>query len=105
MDSTATIIVSRTSERDIKVRELLVAVGAMSTQPLRFGKLLKFEVAPGIHEVMVSNRLYTKRMTVDVKEGETVKLVGGNVGSGCLFKPFMVITGMGAYKVFLEPEA
>ena len=97
----ATIVVSRTSERDIKMRDLYVSVDGGPERTILFGDFTAFEVEPGEHTVKVDNRLYAKELSVTLGESEEVRFLGSNVWAGGIFAWALVIL-TGAYKVTLE---
>lgn len=96
----AKLTVARTSERDIKMRDLYVRVDGEERNIL-FGRSTTYELAPGEHQLEVTNTLYTKTETVELREGEEARFLAANVWAGGIFAWIVVIL-TGAYKVTLE---
>lgn len=97
----ATLTVSRTSEKDIKMRDLYVSVDEGPERTLLFDRATTFELPAGEHRLEITNRLYSKDATVSLGEGEEVRFLAANVWAGGIFAwVFVVLTG--AYKVTLE---
>lgn len=95
------ILVSRNSPRDIKVRGLEVYIDDIFAANLQFGRAVKVDVAPGEHEVRVTNTLYSAKISLSVADGEARELRAGNTLTG-LFAPMFLAVGIGPYRVFLE---
>jgi len=95
------MVVRRDSPKDIKMRGLEVYVDGEFAVDLQYGKEQEFTLPEGEHEVKVTNSLYTKRMTVDLRSNEKVELQTGNVATG-LSGLMLVTFGIGPYKVFLK---
>ncbi len=83
------------------MRELIVAIDDLPEQIVMFGDSASFDVPAGEHQARVTNRLFTKRMTLYTEPDETVFLQGANVGGGC-FAATLIMGGTGAYRVSLE---
>lgn len=96
----ATVTVSRTSGRDIKMRDLYVTVDGEQRNVL-FGRATTFEVTSGEHRLEITNTLYTKGETLVLAEGEEARFLAANVWAGGVFTWAVVIL-TGAYKVTLE---
>jgi hypothetical protein len=98
---TGHLIISRTSDRDIKIRALDVFVDDDFLVDLAYGKSAEVELEPGPHTVKVTNRLYTRRLDVDLAVGERVTVSVANI-AGPLGALMTMAMGMGVYKVFVE---
>ena len=97
----ATLVVRRDADRDIKMRGLEVFVDGELVSDLHFGQEKQMTLPEGEHEVKVTNSLYSKKLTVDLRPNETVELQAGNIATG-LGAMMMVTLGIGPYKVFLK---
>jgi hypothetical protein len=97
----ATLIVSRTSEDDIKIRGIEILVDGEFVGDLRFGDSLQIEIPPGHHKIKATNRLKSKTLEFGVIPGETIRFeaVGIMLGGA-----WWVIHMMGtvAYRVTLK---
>jgi hypothetical protein len=97
----ATLIVSRTSERDLKIRGIEVILDGTHLADLTFGKFVEKEIEPGPHMLKVTNLLRSKAIEFEAKPGETIQFetVGVVLGG-----PWVILTMMGTvpYKVSLE---
>jgi hypothetical protein len=94
------LVIQRTSPQDIKIRDLYVRLQGHPEETIQFGESLEYELPPGDYEVLTTNRLYTRRLTVAVAYAGTTTVVAGNVPGGCLAALF--VFGAGAYRVLLE---
>lgn len=99
----ARIAVHRTSEHDIKIRDLYVSIDDQPEENLPFGKSIEVPLNPGPHIVTVTNRLYTEKSSFEVAEGQSVSFIAANRASGCGAILFMVV-GMGPYRVELKRQ-
>ncbi len=99
----AHVIITRDSERDIKMRGLEVFVDDTFLADLAFGDSCSHDVTPGEITVKVTNRLYTKRLTITLAAGETYHVQAGNY-FGSVGGIMMAVFGFGPYKVFVGPE-
>lgn len=100
MESSATLVLERNDDADIKMRGLEVFIDDEFVVNLNYGKRFETSVPEGDHEVRVTNSLYTERLTVHAHAGEEIVLQTGNLmpkGAGFLFA-----LGMGPYRCFLR---
>ncbi len=95
------LIVNRTSDRDIKARDLIVRVDELPQETLKFQQSMELPLSPGEHCIKITNNLFSKSATFSIAAGETVTFTAGNVPGGCLGA--LVVT-IGAYTVLLERE-
>jgi hypothetical protein len=93
------VVVNRTSDRDIKARDLIVRVDEDKEDNLKYQQSMEVDLDPGEHTVHVTNNLIKKSATFTIKGGETVTFQAGNVAGGCI-GPFVVLIGI--YSVMLE---
>lgn len=77
--ASATLVVRRDADDDIKMRNLEVHVDGKWRADVAFGAAFETDIEPGEHEVMVTNRLKKEKMTFVAREGETVVFQGTNV--------------------------
>jgi len=98
-----TITVSRTSERDVKQRQIIVEVDGERVAELMFGKTVTRRVLPGRHSVRVDNTWNRKTIEFDLASGEHAKFQTlSRVGR---FTWFLVsVLGAGPMYVSLERE-
>ena len=99
----AKVTLIRTSERDIKMRDLYVTLDEEPERTVLYGRATTFEVAPGEHRLKITNRLYSKTETFTLAEGEEVRFRGANVWMGGPFA-WMLVALTSAYKVTLERD-
>jgi hypothetical protein len=97
------VVVRRTSDHDIKERELYVSVDGGPNHILRFGDAARIEVAPGRHRLRVHNTLYRKFAEFDVSPGQEVRFRATNApGKGYQF--MAVFFGFALMNTELERE-
>jgi hypothetical protein len=97
------LIVDRTDQDDIGMRDLYVLVDDMEERTVLHGKSLVYDLEPGDHRIKITNRLFTKAEEFTVREGQSIRYATANVAAGGgLFAPLMMISGTGAYKVRLK---
>jgi len=83
------------------MRDLLVRVDDQQEHNLQFGRSVEIEVKAGIHEITATNRLFSAKETVTLKEDESATYMATNQAGGC-FAALMLVSGSGAYKAKLE---
>lgn len=98
---TATILVGRLSNRDIKMRELMIYVDHELIGNIRFGQSAKIPLTPGSHILKASNGVRSQSMTIEVGGGQEQAFIVGNAPSGC-FIAVLAVAGAGPPTVFLE---
>ncbi len=96
----AKLIVSRTMPKDIKIRGLFILLDGKEVANISYGKTFEMGLATGKHTLKVTNNLYSKVETLDVKEGETYRFEAGNLLSG-LWAVIIGWSGLAPYKVVL----
>jgi hypothetical protein len=98
----AELIVTRTSPKDIGIRDLYVQLDDHPEYTLKNTQALKVPLPAGKHRLRITNRLFAKVEEFELQEGEKATFEVANVRAGLLFAPLMVIGGTGAYKVAIE---
>lgn len=97
----ATLIVRRTSPRDIKIRGLELLLDGRHADNLAYGDEVQIDVSPGSHEVKVTNSLYTKSASFTAEPNEIITFDAANVmpkGLGLSLAMFGIVP----YKVELQ---
>src|SRR5579862_9055445 len=97
----ARLVVNRNSTRDIKIRGLFVFVDDKEVANIAYGESFDTELQPGSHTLKVTNKLYSKSVDLDLKEGETAEFTAANVLSG-LWAVIIGWSGLAPYKVVLQ---
>jgi hypothetical protein len=95
------IIVSRTSERDIKIRGLEILVDGNFAANLQFGTSFEGTVACGPHRVTATNRMFSRSLDFEASAGKPSRFVATCVPLGGLWL-LVAMMGTVAYKVRLE---
>jgi hypothetical protein len=96
----ATLIVSRTSDADLKIRGIEILIDGEFIGELTFGRALEIEISPGPHALKATNKLKSKTVQFDAAEGERVSF---QVIGITLFGLWTVMTMLGtvAYRIEL----
>lgn len=104
MNSPCTVTVTRTSERDVKDRPVIITLGGAQIAVLRFGQSVTKEVEPGQHTLVVNNTWKKKSIDFEVAAGAMARFqVINRTGR---FTNFMVaVIGTGPLYVELERES
>jgi hypothetical protein len=89
----ARLVVTRTSERDVKYRQIFVSLDGTSLGDLLYGKSISREIAPGPHYIRVHNTLFWKTIDFEARAGETVTFQTVNY-AGRGFWNFVLIIGV-----------
>ena len=99
----AWLTVRRTSDEDIKERELYVSLDGQRLGILRYGDLATVPISPGRHELRVHNTLSTKTDTFDAASGQHLRFRMANVrGRG--FAYWAIFVGAALMWTLLERE-
>jgi hypothetical protein len=77
MDS-GRITVTRTSEEDVRIRQLVVSIDGESAGTLRYGESITKELEPGSHRLRVHNTLVWKTVDLDLHAGEHARFTAVN---------------------------
>lgn len=97
----SSVTITRTSESDIKSRQLIVWVDGKRAATLLWGDSFTCELAPGPHRIRVSNTLVWKTVEVTLAPGEQVFFEAINrMGPGSIV--FMMLLGVGPLYVTLK---
>jgi len=95
------IVVRRNSEADLKIRPIFVTVGDLPERTLLFGHETEFELPAGSYVLRATNRLFSKKVSLQLGPGETATFTVANVAAGCLFV-FTFMSGAVACKLVLK---
>ena len=68
----ARLLVTRSSERDVKNRQIFVSLDGNSIGDILFGEKIDRPLTPGPHRMRVHNTLFWKTLEFDAAPGETV---------------------------------
>jgi hypothetical protein len=86
MEQSATLVVRRTAEHDVKEREIYVSVDGSPNEILRFGDTVRIPVAPGRHRLRAHNTWSRRYAEFDAHPGEEIRFSTANVpGRGYMF--------------------
>lgn len=96
------VVVTRTSSRDIGIRDLYVKIDDQPEVTLKNTQALRISLSVGKHRLRITNRLFSKEEEFELAPEEHVTFEVANVRAGLLFAPLMVLGGTGAYKVSLK---
>ncbi len=96
------VVAIRNSTRDIKMRDLYLAIDNADYVSLQFGQSVEIPLEPGDHEIRVTNRISTKKLEFHVAEGEATTFNVACIPSRGLMSLLMIITGTVPYKVSIE---
>jgi hypothetical protein len=77
MDS-GRITVTRTSEDDVRIRQLVVSIDGESAGTLLYGESITKELEPGSHRLRVHNTLVWKTVDFDLHAGEHARFTAVN---------------------------
>lgn len=97
-----TLLVDRTSDSDIGLRDLYVVIDDLEEITLLYGEGVEVRLLPGSHRIQVTNRLYTRRAEFELEPGEHVRFEVANVPGSIVFAPLLIMGGTGVYKVALK---
>lgn len=84
--------------RDLYVQIVDETGEATPEKTVLWDEQVRWEVSPGTYQVKLTNRLYSRTVTLRVEEGQERTILVGNVPSGC-FAFLFLIAGMGPYRV------
>jgi hypothetical protein len=89
----ARLLVTRSSERDVKNRQIFVSLDSQSIGDILFGEKIDRPIPAGPHRMRVHNTLFWKTIDFDAAPGETVHFETVNyAGKG--FLHFVLIIGV-----------
>lgn len=95
------VTVTRTSDKDIGHRQIIVSIDGQPFATLMFGKSATKEIAPGHHTIRAYNTLVWKTLEFDLAEGEHAQFSVVNVPGKWSF-PLVALIGAGPIYVALE---
>ncbi|HEX5476081.1 MAG TPA: hypothetical protein VFX12_15595 [Vicinamibacterales bacterium] len=97
----ASVTITRTSDQDVKQRQMHVYLDGLRIATLMFGDSITWDLDPGHHQVRVSNTLVWKTVEFDLRRGEQVFFETINrAGFGTY--PMLLIIGVAPLYVTLE---
>ena len=70
--NTARLLITRSSDRDVRTRQIFVSVDGESVGDLVFNDRIERDIAAGAHRLRVHNTLFWKTLDFDASAGETV---------------------------------
>lgn len=73
-----TLEIRRDSEKDIKIRDLQVLLDGKEVGHLVFGDSIRLTIEPGVHNIKVTNTLYSRSQKFEIEDGETITFQAGN---------------------------
>lgn len=97
----ATLIVSRTSEKDLKFRGIEILVDGNFVGNLLFGDTIQVEIPPGTHVLKATNRFKSSSADFEAEAGQTIHFETTGIVMGGLWI-VITMTGTVAYRVTLE---
>ncbi len=99
--ATATLTVSRTSDRDLKFRGIEFLLDGKFIANLQYGDSISIDVQPGYHTLKATNRLKSASADFTAESGEKVAFQATGIALG---GPWLVLTMLGtvAYRVTLD---
>jgi hypothetical protein len=99
--TTATLLVTRSSTRDVQNRQIFVSLDGHRIGDLLFNEKINRPIAPGPHRMRVHNTLFWKNLHFEAAPGETVHFeVVNYAGRGFL----NLVLFIGAAPLFLAVE-
>jgi hypothetical protein len=103
MDTPCTVTVTRTSERDVKDRQVIVTLGGSQIALLRFGQSVTQEVEPGPNTLVVDNTWNKKSAEFELAPGAEARFQVIN-RPGRMTNFMVAVIGTGPLYVELERE-
>ena len=89
----ARLLITRTSERDVRQRQIFASLDGTALGDLVFGQQIAKEIDSGAHYMRVHNTLFWKTIDFEAAPGETVHFQTVNyAGKG--FLSFVMIIGV-----------
>lgn len=89
----ARLIILRTSERDIRNRQIFASLDGVSLGDLVFDTRIERDIAPGPHHLRIHNTLFWKNLEFDAAPGEVITFQTINY-SGRGFLNLVLIIGV-----------
>ena len=106
-ESSATIVLSRTSPDDVGIREIYVSIDGQQAGVLRPGNTITRQVAPGHHVVKAHNTLFRRTRECELSAGETAEFLAVNKAGGgsMVMAILMAVLGVGPLNLKFERVA
>ena len=95
----ARVTIHRTSDRDVKDRQLLISIDGTRVATLLFGQTKTVEVDPGEHRLRVNNTLVWKTVTFATKSGDDLHFTAVNRAPGFMLE---MLTFVGVALLFVD---
>lgn len=95
------VTVTRTSEKDVKHRQIIVSIDGEPFATLTFGQTANKEIAPGHHSIKAYNTLVWKTLEFDLAEGEHASFSVVNI-PGKWSYPLLALIGAAPLYVTLD---
>jgi hypothetical protein len=97
----ARLTIDRTDDRDVRTRQVVLALDGETIATLLFGERTSREIAPGPHRLRAHNTLVWKTVEFDARPGEHVRFATVNrAGLGSM--ALVALLGVGPLFVTLE---
>lgn len=100
-DSGVVVTVTRTSDKDVQHRQIIVTIDGEPFATLLFGQSATKPIAPGHHTIKAYNTLVWKTLDFDLAEGEHAEFSVVNIPGKWTF-PLVALLGVGPMYVALE---
>jgi hypothetical protein len=100
-EGSATVILSRRDETDVRQRQIYARLDDGPTQTLIFGDSVTMHVAAGTHLLRANNTLFWKRLTFTVEPGDDVEFALINRSGGLGFG-FLALLGVAPLTLSIE---
>lgn len=100
-DNWVVVTVTRTSDKDVQHRQIIVSIDGEPFGTLMFGQTVTKPIAPGHHKIKAYNTLVWKTLEFDLAEGEHATFSIVNVPGKWTF-PLVALIGAGPIYVSLE---
>jgi hypothetical protein len=100
-DNWVVVTVTRTSDKDVQHRQIIVSIDGEPFATLLYGQTASKAIAPGHHTIKAYNTLVWKTLEFDLADGEDVSFSVVNVAGKWTF-PLVALLGVGPIYVALE---
>lgn len=100
-DNWVVVTVTRTSDKDVQHRQIIVSIDGEAFATLMYGQSASKEIAPGKHTIKAYNTLVWKTMAFEIAEGQDVEFSVINLPGKWTF-PLVALIGAGPIYVGLE---
>ncbi|MBS1818479.1 MAG: hypothetical protein JSU08_11150 [Acidobacteria bacterium] len=97
----ARLLITRSSERDVRNRQIFVSLDGKAIGDVLFGEKIDRPISPGPHRMRIHNTLFWKTLEFDAAPGETIHYETVNyAGRGFLH----IVLIIGVAPLFLAVE-